>query len=98
MGGIENYTDLCSIQVDLSHLPLSPLSKYSGRGTCYYFEYDIVLLFGLTELQAVVAWKENVSLLFVFLRPFVFIECCQGVERRSPARIIYDPNLTNDDP
>jgi hypothetical protein len=98
MGGIENYTDLCAIQIDLSHLPLLPLSKYSGGGTCYYFEYEIVLLFGLTELQAVVAWKENVGPPFVFLHRFAFTECFQGVERRSPARIIYDPNLTNDDP
>jgi len=97
MGGIENYTDLCTIQVDLSHLPLSPQPKFSGRGTCYYFEYDIVLLFGLTELQAMVAWKEDVGLPFVLLHLFVFTECCQGVERQSQARIIYDPDPTNDD-
>jgi hypothetical protein len=97
MRGTENYTDLCTIEVDLSHIPLSPQAKYSGGGTCYYFEYDIVLLFGLTELRAVVAWKEDVGLLFVFLHPFLFTECCQGVERQSPARIIYDPDSTNDD-
>ena len=37
----------------------------SGEGTFYRFEYDIVLLFGLTELEAKVAWKEDVGLLFV---------------------------------
>jgi hypothetical protein len=46
-----NYADLCSIEVDLSHLFLSPRPKYSGEGTFYCLEYDIVLLFGLTELE-----------------------------------------------
>ena len=97
MRGIENYTDLCTIKVDLSHLPLSPQAKYSGGGTCYYFKYNIVLLFGLTELQAVVAWKEDVGLLFIFLYPFFFTDCCQGVEQQTPVEIIYDPDPLNDD-
>jgi hypothetical protein len=58
---IDNYTKLCTIEVDLSHLPLSPQSKRSGAGTIYCIDYDIVLLFGLTELQAMLAWKENVG-------------------------------------
>ena len=49
------------IEVDLSHLPLSPRPKPSGAGIIYRIDYDIVLLFGLTELQAMIAWKENVG-------------------------------------
>jgi hypothetical protein len=64
---IDNYTELCTIEVDLSHLPLSPRPKYSGEGTFYRTEYDIVLLFGLTEFKAAIAWKENVGLLMVHL-------------------------------
>ncbi|KAF8651112.1 hypothetical protein AX16_004887 [Volvariella volvacea WC 439] len=45
----------------------------TGR-TYYRVHYDIVILFGLTELKAQIAWREN------------------GVEKRSPARIIYDEN------
>lgn len=44
-----------------------------------------------------VAWKEDVGLLFVLLYLFVFTGCRQGVERQSQARIIYDPDPTNDD-
>ncbi|KAF8161579.1 hypothetical protein B0H34DRAFT_701592 [Crassisporium funariophilum] len=55
----KNYTKLCSIEADLSHLPLSPRNKPSAKGTFYRLDYEIVLLFGLTELKAQVAWKEN---------------------------------------
>jgi len=58
---IDNYTKLCKVAVDLSRLPVTCKRKVSGEGTYYNVEYDIVLLFGLTELQAMVAWKENVS-------------------------------------
>ena len=62
---IANYTELCTIEADLSHLSLSPQPKHSGKGNFYKVEYDIVLLFGLTEFKAAVAWKENVGLLMV---------------------------------
>jgi hypothetical protein len=68
--GIDNYTKLCTIEVDLSHLPLRP--KYSGGGPIYRLDYDIVLLFGLTELQAMLAWKENVGPSCHFIAFFFF--------------------------
>ncbi|KAF9047806.1 hypothetical protein BJ165DRAFT_1403442 [Panaeolus papilionaceus] len=55
----KNYTKLCTIEVDLSHLPLQPRTKPSGGGSYYRLDYEIVLLFGLTELKALVSWKEN---------------------------------------
>jgi hypothetical protein len=61
IGSVENYTKLCTIEVDLSQLPLSPRLRSSGQGIFYHVDYDIVLLFGLTELKAMVAWKENVG-------------------------------------
>jgi len=61
----DNYTKLCTIEADLSHLPLSPQPKYSGKGNFYKVKYNIVLLFGLTEFKAVIAWKENVGFLIV---------------------------------
>ncbi|KAF9524963.1 hypothetical protein CPB83DRAFT_944651 [Crepidotus variabilis] len=56
---LENYTKLCTITVDLSHLPLQARPKATGRGTFFRLDYEIVLLFGLTELKAQVAWKEK---------------------------------------
>ena len=66
MGNIENYTRLCTLEVDFSRLPISKERKASGQGTYYRLKYDIVLQFGLTELNAMVAWKENVSPFFLW--------------------------------
>jgi len=77
---------LCAIEVDLSHLPLPPLSKPSGKGIYYRVDYEVILLFGLTELKAMVAWKENVSPVLVLLH-LIFTSVVRvlndGVQRRS---------------
>ena len=65
IASIANYTELCTIEVDLSHLALPPLPKYSGKGNFYQVDCDLVLSFGLTEFKAAIAWKENVGLLMV---------------------------------
>jgi len=52
--------------------------KVSGEGMFYRVDFDIVLLFGLTELEAMVAWKENVGPFFVLLYPF----CLQNIVGR----------------
>jgi len=45
------------------------------------------------------AWKENVGFLLILFPTFLFTEWCwQGVERRSAAKIIYDPDPTSDHP
>ena len=76
LDGIENYTNLCTIEMDLSYVPLSPRSKSFGQGTYYLLEYEVILLFGLTELQAMVAWKENVGFLLVLFQTSLFTKCC----------------------
>jgi len=43
----------------------------TGDGVFYSCDFDVVLVFGLTELKAMVAWKENVGLLLIFLPPFL---------------------------
>lgn len=54
------FTRVCSIEMDLSHLPLVAQPKLNGEsGMFYEVEYETVLLFGLTELKAQIAWKEN---------------------------------------
>ena len=85
MGNVENYTRLCTIKKDLSRLPLPPLSKPSGKGIYYHLDYEVILLFGLTELKAMVAWKQNVSSVLVLLHPIltsVFRVLNNGVQRR----------------
>ena len=41
-----------------------PQRKVTGGGIFYRVDYDLVLLFGMTELKAQVAWRENVSSFF----------------------------------
>ena len=54
----ENYSRLCDVEADLSTMTLIPLSNPAG-GTYYRVEYDIVLSFGLTELKAQIAWRDE---------------------------------------
>lgn len=59
----ERYSTLCKINVDLSKMgkALGPYKGADGR-IFYKANFDIVLLFGLTELKAQVCWKEKVRL------------------------------------
>ena len=88
----DNYTKLCTIEVDLSHISLIPRYKGNGeRGQYFRLDYDLVLLFGLTELKAQVAWKEGVCVLHFLLLDFLslrltltlfFLSVWQSVEKR----------------
>ncbi|KAH6897986.1 hypothetical protein BKA70DRAFT_1159601 [Coprinopsis sp. MPI-PUGE-AT-0042] len=55
-----NYSTLCTIEVDLSQMGKA-LGPYKGNGGHVYYkaDFDIILLFGLTELKAQLAWKER---------------------------------------
>lgn len=56
----DNFCQICTIEVDLSKLALQPMRN--DRGTTFYrLDYEIVLMFGLTEFKAHIAYKENVS-------------------------------------
>ena len=52
---------LCTIEADLSKAPIVTHPKTTGDGSYYYVNFEIILLFGMTELQSQVAWMENVS-------------------------------------
>jgi len=67
-----NYTKLCTIEADLSRVPLVPRPKVTGQGSFYSIDCEIILLFGMTELKAQVAWKENVSGLHMLFNPINF--------------------------
>ncbi|TEB26535.1 hypothetical protein FA13DRAFT_1888794 [Coprinellus micaceus] len=68
------YKKLCTIEMDLSHLPLRPSDKVEGTGDFFYLEYGYILQFSAVELKAQISWVEN------------------GAEKRSPAKIVYDPD------
>lgn len=84
----ENYTKLCTIEVNnLSQLPLIPQKRIGGTSTYYRLDYDIVLLFGLTELKAFVAWKDHVSIPLTFAMGFYWLaKNCSNTGPRSEVR------------
>ncbi|RDB20646.1 Heat shock protein 12A [Hypsizygus marmoreus] len=77
------YSTLCFISADTSNLSktLSPrFARENGTLHTYFkIDFDIILLFGLTELKAQIGWIED------------------GVEKRSPARIVYDSDIARAD-
>jgi hypothetical protein len=50
---------------------VSRRNRISEEGAYYRLDYNIVLLFGLTELEAVAAWKESMGLLFSVVASFL---------------------------
>ncbi|KAJ3503573.1 hypothetical protein NMY22_g18205 [Coprinellus aureogranulatus] len=54
-----NFRKLCSIETDLSHLPLTPETRKNGGGTYYTVKYWVVLKFNSAELKAQMLWMEN---------------------------------------
>ncbi|KAF8333715.1 hypothetical protein F5887DRAFT_1108607 [Amanita rubescens] len=59
----DHFSDLCEVTADLFDAKKSVLPEMNlMTGEIYYrMHFDIVLLFGLTELKAQMAWMENVS-------------------------------------
>ncbi len=55
------YKVLCTVTANTQQAAktLKPQHRPDGR-TFYKLDYDVVLLFGLTELQAYVSWKHKV--------------------------------------
>jgi len=56
-----NFMKLCSIDADVSHLPLEPLINKEGVSYFQSPRFSVLLLFGLTEIMASIAWNEDVS-------------------------------------
>jgi len=80
---VDFFSDLCAVNADISELKKSTQPRTSPiNGKHYYaFKFDIVILFGFTELKAQIAWMENVGHTFFPLRSMPNPEK-QGVERR----------------
>lgn len=61
----ESFVDLCEITANVSKMKKSIQSQPNrrrGETRFWTATYDVILLFGLTELKAQIAWKEDVSL------------------------------------
>lgn len=60
-----SYTSVFRLHADISHLPRIP--QVNPLGEIYYnTDVSVILLFGLTELQAQLSWIENVSIFLWF--------------------------------
>lgn len=56
------FTILCEVEADLSSCGgVTRRQKFDGSGVYYTASFDVVLLIGLTELKAQIAWDEDVS-------------------------------------
>ena len=56
----ENFAELCTIQADLAAASYVRKRGKSGK-MCYTRNFDVVLLVGLTELQAQIAWIDSAT-------------------------------------
>lgn len=55
-----SYERVCTVTADTSMV--SAVQETSPTGDTFYrISYDVILLFGMTELKAQLAWKEHVS-------------------------------------
>ncbi|KAK7032185.1 hypothetical protein VNI00_013359 [Paramarasmius palmivorus] len=56
----ELFSTLCTVEADTSKAPGFITEKYNlNQGRYYEAAYEVVLLFGMTELKAQICWKEN---------------------------------------
>jgi hypothetical protein len=55
------FSTLCTVTADMSQLA-DVLQPQHGKGGAVFYQhyFDIVLLFGLTELKAQISWMEDV--------------------------------------
>ena len=65
---------MCNVSANTSQLvrSLRP-QRAPGGGVYYQFDYDVVLLFGLTELKAQISWMHEVRLVIVLSRLYSYM-------------------------
>jgi len=69
----DRFETLCNVIADISAAPYTSRVGSSGE-MCYYREFDVVLLVGLTELKAQIRWYDTKTL----------------TEKSGDARIVYE--------
>ena len=67
------FEDNCEVSADLASLKRHLKPLWNGGKEYFRFEMDVVILFGLTELQAYIAWKEDVRFhsLYFYLEAYL---------------------------
>ena len=55
------FSTLCYVTADISHIRTPPKMSPNSAKVYYSVDYDVIYSFGMTELKAFLAWKENVS-------------------------------------
>ncbi|PFH48898.1 hypothetical protein AMATHDRAFT_5370 [Amanita thiersii Skay4041] len=55
----EKFDSLCRISADMTPVKNSITPQYKGSTPYYTLKFNVILLFGLTEFRAQIAWKEN---------------------------------------
>jgi len=60
---IDFFPGLCTVSADISQFKkfAYPRTNHTNGERYYEWKFDVILLFGLTELKAQVAWMENVG-------------------------------------
>lgn len=56
----DKFETLCRVYGDISAAPSTPQPGSNGK-MCYYREFDVVLLVGLTELKTQIRWIDSVT-------------------------------------
>jgi hypothetical protein len=61
-----SFSTLCTIRADLGKLSrtLRPKKAAADQSNYYQIDYDVIILFGHTELKAQISWEEKVRDLF----------------------------------
>ena len=66
------FTKMCTIVANTSKVVHSLQPQVAPDGTVYYhLVYDVVLLFGLTELKAQISWMHEVRLVILYVRQVI---------------------------
>lgn len=78
------FTNMCTVVANTSKLVHSLQPQVSPYGIVYYdLVYEVILLFGLTELKAQISWMHKVRLVTVpLLSKLYHLHGVQGVEKR----------------
>jgi len=83
----DGFATVCEVEADLSGLSGALEKCHGPRGVYWKLEYDIGLMFGATELAAILFWKENVCDDTMLPRLMVLNYLWQGRERESKSII-----------
>jgi hypothetical protein len=75
-----SFSTLCTIHTDLSELSrtLRPKQSALDQSDYYLVDFEVILLFGQTELKAQICWKHKVRALFSLIHFLAHQLCWKG--------------------